>query len=132
MRPFRSPGQISGGRLLNEFLISLGLFFLILTADLVILNSASRSSSTAGATREALDLAREGLEEVVALPTPGAPMRREKTFSARGGSVEGFQFNRTVKVTPLSGDKQGLSAALVTVTWGGNRAVRLERYVPRL
>lgn len=120
------------GRLLNEFLVSLGLFFLILTANLTVLNSASKSSSLAGATREALDLAREGLEEVIASPKAGAPYFREQTFSSKSGSVEGFTFNRTVKVTPLTGEMQGLSEAWVTVEWGQGRKVKLERYVWKL
>jgi hypothetical protein len=120
----------SSGRLLSEFLISLGLLFLILTANLVILNSASQSSSQAGATREALELAREGLEEVIASsPKPGY---NERTFSSKSGSVEGFTFTRKIKVTALSGEHKGLMQALVTVDWGRNRTVRLERYVSNL
>ena len=124
--------QARGGRLLNEFLVSLGLFFLILTANLTILNSASRSSSQAGATREALDLARQGLEEVIASPKAGERLLREQSFSSKSGAVEGFSFTRTVKVTPLTGSLSGLSEALVKVDWGQGRTVRLERYVARL
>lgn len=120
------------GRLLNEFLVSLGLFFLILTANLSILNSAGKSSSLAGATREALDLARDGMEEVIASPQAGAPYYREQSFNSKSGSVEGFVFNRTVKVTPLTGEQQGLSQAWVTVEWGQGRKVKLERYVCKL
>jgi hypothetical protein len=120
------------GRLLNELLVSLGLFFLILTADLTILNSASNSSSQAGATRQALDLAREGLEAAIASPKAGAPYYKEQSFSSRGRSVEGFSYNRTVKVTPLGGELKGLSQASVTVEWGRGRQVRLERYVAKL
>lgn len=119
----------SRGRLLNEFLISLGLFFLILTANLTILNSASRSSSQAGATREALDLARDGLEQAIAAPSSGL---REQGFSSRSGEIEGFTFTRKVKVVPLSGAQEGLALATVTVDWGRGRTVRLERYVRRI
>ena len=128
----RGLGKIPRGRLLNEFLVSLGLFFLILTANLSILNSAGKSSSLAGATREALDLAREGMEEAIASPKAGALYFSEQTFNSRSGSVEGFVFNRTVKVTPLVGEQQGLSEAWVTVEWGQGRKVKLERYVWKL
>lgn len=111
-------------------MISLGLLFLILTANLTILDSASQSSSQARATREALDLAREGLEEVIAAPPK--PGLTESTFGSRSGSVEGFTFTRKIKVTALSGEHQGLLQALVTVDWGRNRTVRLERYVAKI
>lgn len=122
-------GTKPSGRLLNEFLISLGLFFLILTANLTVLNSASRSSAQAGATRQALDLARDGLEEAIAAPTPGL---REVNFGSRGKETNGFTFNRRVKVVPLAGPQQGLALATVTVDWGQGRTVSLERYVWRL
>jgi hypothetical protein len=115
--------------LLNEFLVSLGLFFLILTANMIILDSASTSSSQAGATREALELAEEGMEETLASPKPGLTRR---SFSAKSGSVEGFSFQRTVKVTPLQGKEQGLLEAQVTVEWGRGRTVKLGRYVGKL
>lgn len=128
----RSLRSIPRGRLLNEFLISLGLFFLILTANLTILNSASQSSSQAGATREALELAKDGMEEVIASRKSGAPYFKQQTFGSKSGSVEGFSYNRTVKVTPLVGEQLGLSVAWVTVDWGRGRTVKLERYVDRL
>lgn len=120
------------GRLLNEFLVSLGLFFLILTANLTILSSASISSSQSAATLEALELARDGLEEIIASPKSGAPYFKEHSFSSKSSSVEGFVFRRTVKVTPLQGDLVGLSEVTSIVDWGRRRTVKLERYVWRL
>jgi hypothetical protein len=120
----------TSGRLLSEFLVSLGLLFLILTANLTILNSASQSSSQAGATREALELAQEGMEEVIA--SPPKPGLSETSFGSKSRSVEGFTFTRKIKVTALTGEQQGLLEALVTVDWGRGRTVRLERYVSKL
>jgi hypothetical protein len=113
-------------------LISLGLFFLILTANLTILNSASNSSSQAAATLEALDLARDGIEEIVASPTAGVRYFKQQSFGSKTRSVEGFSYNRTVKVTPMTGQMEGLSEVAVSVEWGRGRTVKLERYVSKL
>lgn len=125
----RRAGARPTGRLLNEFLISLGLLFLILMGNLTVLNSASRSSSQAGATRRALDLARDGLEEAVAAPVPGL---RQHSFGSLRDEAEGYTFSRRVKVTPLSGPQEGLALVTVTVDWGRGRTVALERYVWRI
>lgn len=131
-RAARRPTLAPRGRLLNEFLISLGLFFLVLTANLVILTSASRSAAQAEATREALDLAREAIEETLARSNPGAAFFQQRSFHSRSGLVEGFSFVRQVKVTPSPDHPQALSLATVSVEWGQGRRVRLERYVQHL
>ena len=119
-----------GGRLLNEFLVSLGLFFLMLTAGLVILGSASESSSQATATGEATSLARETMEVMIATASPNRPTLRQESFV---GPESGVTFNRVSRLTPLSGDKARLAMLSVVVDWeGGKRKVRLERYVSRI
>ncbi len=119
-----------GARLLNEFLVSLGLFFLILTAALVILGNASRSISNAAVTREALAIAREGMEELVATASPDKPMLRQENFAGRENSAS---FQRMLRVTPLSGDSKGLALLRVVVEWeDSDRKIRLERYVTRI
>lgn len=116
--------------MLNEFLVSLGLFFLILTAALVILGSASRSISNAAVTREALSIAREGMEELIATAPSDKPMLRQENFAGRENPVS---FQRLLSVTPLSGDSQGLALLRVVVEWeDSDRKIRLERYVARI
>ena len=112
------------GRLLGEFLVGLGLLFLALTADVAILHSASVASTRSATENEALELARNTMESVIAKPES---VRKEQTFE-----VDGTSFHRRVWLVPLQGDKQGLVQAVVELEW--ERAdkiqqVRLERYV---
>ncbi|MCA9780111.1 MAG: hypothetical protein KC800_25465 [Candidatus Eremiobacteraeota bacterium] len=112
------------GRLLGEFLVGLGLLFLALTADVAILHSASVASTRAASENEALDLARNSMESLIAAPQS---LRKEQTLE-----VNGTSFHRRVWLVPLQGDKNGLMQAVVELEW--QRAdkvqqVRLERYV---
>lgn len=119
-----------GGRLLNEFLISLGLFFLILTAALVILGSASRSASNAAVTREAVALAREGMEDLIISAPADKAGRSRQSFSGRENDVT---FHRLMLSRPLTDELRGLISLQVEVKWdGSDRVVRLERYVRRI
>lgn len=113
--------------MLSEFLVSLGLFFLILTANVMVLSSASVSSSKAGATADALEIAQQGMEEALAAPKLG---RQFRSFNSNARSVESFTYHRTTRVLELDKDKAGLNLVTVTVEWGQGRVVRLERYVP--
>ena len=112
------------GRLLGEFLVGLGLLFLALTADVAILHSASVASTRAASENEALDLARNSMESLIAAPQS---LRKEQTLE-----VNGISFHRRVWLVPPQGDKRGLTQAVVELEW--QRAdkvqqVRLERYV---
>ena len=128
VRTYRS--RRAGGRLLNEFLVSLGLFFLILTASLVILGSASRSAVNASVTSEALALAREGMEEAIASGEFDKPSRREESFGWRENDVT---YSRVVKVTPLTGDMKSFCLIRVDIeSEDSDRKILLERYVYRI
>lgn len=116
--------------MLNEFLVSLGLFFLILTASLVILGSASRSAVNASITGEALALAREGMEEAIASGAFEKPAFREDNLGWRENDVT---YRRVVKITPLTGKMKNLCLIRVDVeSEDSNRRILLERYVPRI
>lgn len=114
------------GRLLSEFLVSLGLLFLLLVANIAILDSSVQSSFGASTENIALNLARNCMEETVA--QPGSQPGR-KTFE-----IEGTSFHRQVRLVPLDGERAGLTAVWVEVEWklgSRSRRVRLERYVRR-
>lgn len=117
----------SGGRLLGEFLVGLGLLFLVLLANLVILKSASQSSSQGAATYEALSLAKDGMEQLIALAATSKQYDKTETFSSRNGSVEGFVYTRKMVIVPAVDGKVG--KAVVLVRWGQKREIKLERYV---
>ena len=110
--------------------MSLGLFFLTLTAGVVVLGSANESSSQAVATSEATSLAREGMEVMMAAQSPDQPALRQDYVVGRESAVT---YTRTSRLTPLSGEKAKLALITVVVDWeGGKRKVRLERYVSRI
>lgn len=113
------------GRLLGEFLVGLGLSFLVLTANMAILSSATGSSSRAQAENNALDIARNAVERLIAEP--------EAVRTTQAFEMDGVTLHRQVTLTPLTADLEGLSLASVQVDWqqaGKTRTVKLERYVP--
>lgn len=122
----------SRGRLLNEFLVSLALFFLILPADLMILSTASESAHGAAATRVAAEVAREGIEEAIAQAGSGKLRKaRTKEYKRVVETDNEIVFTQTTVYEPLEGDKAGLARAMVTVSWSdGEEELKVERYVP--
>jgi hypothetical protein len=112
------------GRQLNEFLVSLGLLFLLLIPNIAILSSAVSSSFNAASEDVALDLARNAMERSIA--DPGSVPTK------RGYDVSGTTYSQVVRLTPLDGERNGLTLVVVDVEWGhGERShkIRLERYV---
>ena len=117
------------GRLLSEFLVALGLLFLALTANLAILHSASKSSGDAARVNRALELARDGLESLIAQPGSLAAERRFGGDTKHDGQTS---YLRKSRLIALSGELSGLARAIVEVEWnngGRTQRVRLERYV---
>jgi hypothetical protein len=118
------------GRLLSEFLVGLALLFLVLGANLAILHRATKSSEEAALSARALELARDGMEEVIAKPGLAASKPLVSTFGA--GKDEDFQeaFSRRISLKPFDSKNRQLMRATVTVEWDqGGRSIRLERYV---
>lgn len=125
----RSQRAGNKGRLLNEFLVSLALLFLIMPADLKILSSASKSAHLAGATVKAAEIAQQGIEEAIAQASVGKAQTRTKEFSDTLGTGGEVVFSRTTTFEPLSQGSKILRAR-VTVRWSeSEREVHLERYV---
>ncbi len=122
--------QHQSGRLLSEFLVSLGLFFLILTADLSIVDLATDSASQARTTQFGLGLAQNALEDLIADSRAGKAMVRHSTHSQSVSKGKVVRFNQTVRVAPMAQFSSHLSLATVVVDWdNGRRKIRLERYV---
>ena len=120
------------GRLLSEFLVSLGLFFLILTADLSIVDLATDSASQARTTQFGLGLAQNALEDLIAGSHTGRPTVRHSSFTKEVSKGRTVRFNRTIRLAPLAQFSSRLSLATVIVDWDdGRRKIRLERYVAR-
>lgn len=118
------------GRLLNEFLVGLGLLFFALVGNLAILNSATDSSAHAALSARALELARGGMEELINNPKAAAAGPLEHRFGSEGQGAFQSTFYRKSWLVPLTGEMQGLNRVTVVVEWeDGSRAVRLERYV---
>lgn len=112
------------GRMLNEFLVSLGLLFILLIPDLALLDSAVTSSFRASSEDIALDIARDSMEvsiaELGSLPTK------------RNYEIAGMTYNQSVRLVPLRGERAGLTLVVIAVEWNqGDRihSIRLERYV---
>ena len=122
--------QRSFGRLLNEFLVSLGLLFLSMTASFAILNSATRSSEEAAVRERALSLARSGMEKIIGDYAMSGSNHLRQGFGAGVGSRFRTRYQRDIWKTALKGESTGLYRVVVQVEWGDNQQrVRLERYV---
>jgi len=120
--------QNTKGRLLSEFLVALALLFLTLGANLAILHSATKSSHAAALSARALELARDGMEQLIADPKRVISGPQSLGVGVGKGAHVQAGFSRKAWLTPLG--KGGLGRATVTVEWdGGVHSVRLERYV---
>jgi hypothetical protein len=112
------------GRMLNEFLVSLGLLFILLVPDVAILSAAVTSSSRAASEDVALDMARNSMEASIAQLGSVTPKRSYE--------IDGTSFSQSVRLVPLQGERAGLTLVVVSVEWvtgDKNHHIRLERYV---
>lgn len=121
--------SLCAGRLINEYLVTLGLLFLVLTGELALLDSVIATSSRGQNRAVALELAREGMEMAIADVTLArkSPHRRDiERTDQRGGRL---LFSRSITVERIKGNP-AYARATVSVDWEGTQqSVKLVRYV---
>jgi len=101
-----------------------------MAADMAVLSSSTDSASEAVLSGRALELARDGMEIIIADPGLAKNQALERSFGA--GLGENFRgvFSRRIWLTPMDSLPPGLQRATVTVEWNeGADIIRLERYV---
>ena len=115
--------------MVSEYLVTLGLLFLVLTGELALLDSVIATSSRSHHRAIANELAREGMEMLIADQTLArkAPRRRDiEKSDQRGGKLF---FSRSLTVETMDGGP-AYKQATVKVDWeGASEPVKLVRYV---
>ncbi len=126
----RSGNRVTG-HLLSEFLVSLGLLFLLLAANLGILSSSASWAREAAHSRNATSLARDAMEQVIAASTPEERPQAQSAFPLPGSRPHTVVlYHRTVELLPLGEGFEGLQLARVSVSWDeAEPSIVLERYV---
>ncbi len=118
------------GHLLSEFLVSMGILFLLMLANVAVLSSAADWANSSSQNRQALVVAREGMEQAIAAERAEdfPELQRAFTFpGSRPGTV--LVLSRTITVEPL-GEHENFSLVQVNVSWSDDHPpVVLERYV---
>lgn len=117
------------GRLVSEFLVGLSLLSLALLANFGFLQAAVRSSGMVVASQRALELAEDGLEQLIAQPESA---HIDQSFGSGVNVGVERVYERKGTVTLL--EDEGLYRVLVEVAWIESdqpQTVHLERYVYR-
>lgn len=125
-----SPTHKQRGRLLNEFLVSLGLLFLAMIGNFTVIHSSVQTTERTSVSARALYLARSGVESVIQNPGKYKKGLVSESFGAGKGETFDETFSRRCSLIPIKSGELTLHKAVVTVEWAdGNERVNLERYV---
>ena len=125
-----SPTHKQKGRLLNEFLVSLGLLFLAMIGDFAVIHSSVRIAERTSVSARALSLARSGVESVISNPGKYQKGVVSESFGAGKGATFDEIFSRRCSLIPIKSGELTLHKVVVTVEWAdGTERVNLERYV---
>lgn len=120
--------RVVAGRLLNELLVGIALLFLALTVNFAVLNTGSRAAIEARAADRAAEIARDGMESLVANPAISLGERR---FGEGKNSNLSGTFVRRIRLVALESEPR-LVKGVVEVEWQlgeTTRKLRVERYV---
>lgn len=121
----------TAGRLLVEFLVSLGILFLTMGGNMAILHSSVESAEDSSHAQRAVELAQEGMEMVIRSPENYEGKGKSDTVGTGvGEEFHATTFTRQILLTSLESGETGLLRAQVRIEWDdGHSTYRLERYV---